>query len=308
MTWQAEDIGVEQLDMVGDDGVRITGLLSYPVDEASGALIIIPPGFERRMHNYGALSYVLVKHGYTTLRFDLRNHLGMSDGEVADFSMGSIASDVALALRHATAHHAAKALYVLAPSLSARGAIRALASEASASGFVGILPVVDLRRSLALLAGDDLLAKWESKEVTDPSRLYRIGKQMVKAASGRDALDENWGGMPQVQTEIAAISCPVSMITAEQDEWVRPEDVSVALSGSSRWPRQCTMIEATSHDVARNLPVMRLLLELVVTRLDTMENLDRQPVVPEFSALIDVVAAERQWANGEYRGLPLNGH
>ena len=304
MTWEPADIEFRRTG-ISDDGTNLVGLLSWPTHGESCGLVVLPPGYERRMHHYAVLSYLFVKHGYTTLRFDLRNHIGYSDGDIVAFTMSSVAADIAAALTYASREHPNLKQYILAPSLAARGAMRTLANREAPAGLVALMPVVDVRHTIAQVAGEDLISKWETGEVTDPSRLFLISKHQIAASFGQDAVEQDWGGVVQAQREMSAIDCPIYAIAAEHDEWVRAEDVQLAFSGENPWPRQCTVMEASSHDIARNIPVLRLMLELALRGVNALEGREEEPELPDFSEFVDVVTTERRWAMDEYRSLPV---
>lgn len=305
MTWEPTDVAFERVTIPADRNTRIAGLLAMPTDRESRGLVVLPPGYERRIHHYAALSYVFVKHGYATLRFDLRNHVGFSDGEVADFTLSSLADDIAAVLQYSQQQDSTEPHYLVAPSLAARAATRALARGATATGLIVLMPVVDMRYTLAQVSGEDLVLKWEMGGETDASRLYLISKNEVKAAFGQDAVEQDWGGVSQAQADIIVIECPIFVVAAEQDEWVKAKDVTVAFSGASDWPRECTIIEATSHDIARNLPVMRLLLKLTVQGVNGLAGIDEIPQIPDFKDLVDVITTERRWAKEQYSSMPI---
>lgn len=302
--WEPTNIAFRR-ELVADQGGEISSLLSWPTDQESRGIVILPPGYERRIHHYAVLSYLFVQHGYTTLRFDLRNHIGHSAGEIADFTMSSVASDIGASIAFASQEYPALSQYVLAPSLAARGAMRALATADEApAGVVALMPVVDVSYTIAQVAGDDLIPKWESGEVTDPTRLYVISKHEVAASFGRDAVEQDWGGVAQAMRDMQAIGCPIYAVAAEEDEWVKTEDVEAAFSQKGAWPRECTVMEASSHDIARNIPVLRLMLELSIKGVNAMAGFDEAPKLPDFSEFVDVVTGERRWAKDEYRSLP----
>jgi acyl transferase len=259
------------------------------------------PGYERQIYHYAALSHVLVAHGYATIRFDLRNHLGLSSGSVEDFSMESMAEDFRLMLDFLSKTGSAERPAVIAPSLSARAAVRALSGSLEATSLIALIPVVDVRYSLARLMGADLLPTVESGEIRDFDRLYLLGRQQVKAAAGREVIDQDWGGIEEARQELAEVNCPVLAIAAENDEWVRTEDVPKVLEGPSSHPRTCKVVETSSHKIGQNLPVMRLILQLAVEELNRVHGGDATVRIPEFEEMASIMAAERDWASGGYR-------
>lgn len=291
--------GANRVLIKAEEGGQIVGVLARP-EGPPRATVVLAPGYEREIYHYSALSQVLVDHGYATLRFDLRNHLGLSDGGVADFGMASIAADIAAALRYAASACEVERCALIAASLSARGAIRALSGDAEASMLLGLIPVVDVRYSLAQMMGEDLLAKWEAGEIAEPAEMYCLGRQQIKAIAGRDILDQEWGGVRQATEEVARIDCPVFAIAAEEDEWVAAADVPRVLEGENSFPRACTMVEVSTHEIGQNFPVMQLILALAVKRLNEVHGFEETPRIPDFQRLAGIMVGERRWARTRY--------
>jgi pimeloyl-ACP methyl ester carboxylesterase len=291
--------GATRISIKPENGGQIVGVLARP-EGPSRATVVLAPGYEREIYHYSALSQVLVDHGYTTLRFDLRNHLGLSDGEVADFGMASITADITTTLRYAASATEVGSCALIAASLSARGAIRALAGDTEASMLLGLIPVVDVRYSLAQMMGEDLLAKWEAGEISKPAELYRLGRQQIKAIAGRDILNQDWGGVTQAAEEMARIDCPVFAVAAEEDQWVAATDVPRVLKGESAFPRACTMVELSTHEIGQNFPVMQLILALAVERLNEVHGFEEAPRIPDFQRLAGIMVGERRWARTGY--------
>jgi pimeloyl-ACP methyl ester carboxylesterase len=284
------------------EGARILALSSHAPGAEQRGVVVLPPGYERRIHHYAVLSDVLVQHGYRTIRFDLTNHVGLSDGEVADFTMSSISADLSAVIAHARAQMGGERLYVVAPSLAARAAFRVLSRDCAADGMVAMLPVVDVRYTITQAAGSDVIGRWQDGDLAQ-ARHTRVSKSDVGPRFPEDAVAEDWGGVDQGKRELAAVPCPVVAIVAERDDWVRTDDVEAAFEGEVRWARRRVVVEASSHDLASNLPVLRLMLELTVNSLDSMSGTSREVRVPDFNEFVELVTRERRWARSSYEEL-----
>lgn len=285
------------------EGARIVALSSHAPGAEQRGVVILPPGYERRIHHYAVLSDVLVRHGYRTIRFDLTNHLGLSDGEVADFTMSSVSTDLNAVIAHARDQmRGGERLYVVAPSLAARAAFRVLSRDGAADGLVALLPVVDVRYTITRAAGSDVIGRWQDGDLAN-ARYTRVSKSDVGPRFPEDAVAEDWGGLDQAKRELAAVACPVVAIVAEHDDWVRTGDVEAAFEDDARWPRRCVVMEASSHDLASNLPVLRLMLELTVSSLDSLSGTSREVRVPDFNEFVELMTRERRWAHGSYEKL-----
>jgi pimeloyl-ACP methyl ester carboxylesterase len=129
--------------MDGEAGRRLATLSMRRRDLEPHALIVLPPGYERRIHHYSVLARAFADNGYEVLRFDLSNHLGLSDGEIAEFTMSSFEQDVRGILGWDRVL-AGLPVVVVASSLSARAATRAILAGAPVAGCVMVLPVADV--------------------------------------------------------------------------------------------------------------------------------------------------------------------
>ena len=264
--------------------------------------VVVPPGYERRIHHDSVLAWSLALNGFASIRLDLTNHVGISDGDVEDMTMTSMAGDVGAVLARARAHAAGAPLLLVAPSLGARAAIRSVASGASVDGAVLLLP--DVERTITAAVGYDPAARWRSGEVTDPEEKHRVVEHEVKYACARDVVDARWGGAAVTAAELARIQAPVLTIAAERDDWVRVEDVEEAMGASSRASRRLAILEASSHDLAHNPPVMRLVLETALAELRAMAGVSAAPaVLPDFQQAIDILSTERAWARSRYADI-----
>ena len=284
------------------EGTCIFALSSHAPGAGQRGVVVLPSGYERRIHHYAVLSDVLVRHGYRTIRFDLTNHVGLSNGSVADLTMSSIATDLSAVIAHARDQMDDERLYVVAPSLAARAAFRTLSRDCAVDGLLALLPVVDVRYTITQAAGTDIIGRWGAGELED-ARYARVSKSDVGRRFPEDALAEDWGGLGQAKRELAAVACPVIAIVAERDDWVRADDVEAALGDEARWSRRCVVMEASSHDLASNLPVLRLMLELTVGSLDSLGGTSRDVQIPEFNEFVELVTRERRWARGGYEEL-----
>jgi len=295
---------VELCHVTSGNGSRITGLLAIPRTTAK-AVIVLPPGYERRMHHYAVLSSYLVRHEFAVLRFDLTNHVGVSGGDICDLTMSSMAHDLGGILDAIPPAVAGLPRAIVAPSLAARAAVRA-ASTRDVAGLVLLLPVVDLMATLTRVLGYDVYDVYRARAATGDDKLVRVVEHDIKVRFVVDAVESGWEGVASTAQEMARIAAPIAAIAAEADDWVEAADVRSALElgGRDGHARQLAVLEATSHDVAHNPPVMRMLVEQILCSLHDALGLPRDPITHfEFDELIRIGSTERGWAKEAYGSL-----
>jgi pimeloyl-ACP methyl ester carboxylesterase len=281
-------------------GQRVATLTAKPSHGDDGSVLVLAPGFGRRMHHLSVFSRILNNLGATTVRFDLTDHVGASDGDVAGLTMSSIQEDVEAVLAALHAERSGAKVILVAQSLAARASIRALGSApGSVKGAILLLPVVEVRDTIRRATGSDLFGAYERGEIS-PDTLIRIAKHEVGTDFGVDAFGGRWLGLETTIQELAAIPIPVFAIGAEHDDWIQVEDFSKVFVQESPG-RRAAILKATSHDLDQNLPAMRLVLSMVVSEVETMLGRPATAIeTPGLDEIMSVFSEERQWARDGY--------
>ena len=176
-------------------GRRILGVTGEGPAGAPRGTVVLVPGYQQRIHHLALLSRSLVRHGYRTVRFDLTNHVGHSEGEVADLSMSSMAHD-AEAVLSGCADRWVGPLFVVATSLGARAVVRALTSGSTGSvtAAVLVLPVVDVEYTINEAVERDVFDEWRSGRHNDPFELGRVIDHDIRYHFVRDAIESGFAG------------------------------------------------------------------------------------------------------------------
>jgi len=285
-------------------GQEVVGVLSVPDDRRWRGVVYLVPGFERQLYHYGPVSESFCRHGFATLRTDLTNHRGASEGEMRHFTLASAADDMISVVTALT--EAGEPVVVVPSSLSARSAVRALSEHPRlASGLVLLLPVVDVDYTVKRASVSQWnLDRWRDGSVTDRHKLVVIVEHEIEANFARAAIEDGWCGIDSVASEIARIKAPVIAICAREDDWVLADHVQQALSAPAGDPRQVVILESTSHQLTKNPIAVRLLIESLVTSIEQIAGLPARPVVHlEFEQVVSTVRRERRWAKSQYHDL-----
>jgi hypothetical protein len=290
------------LSMIDGRGLRIAGLASHPREEPRGSVLIVP-GYEQRIPHFGVLARYLVRHGYSAVRFDLTNHVGASDGDIFDYSLSGMVADIRAVLAEAD-WPAEPPRYLVAPSMAARASARALTASATCDGVVLLVPVVNLRSTWSQALEMDPLGVWERREVTDPRTPCRVLKHDIAYACAQDVLESGLDDLVGTTNDLAQVASPVTAVALERDDWVQIQDVGEALSGESAWPRRVIALDASSHDMTHNPPVMREMMDSILGALAEFGGAPAGPVDHlTFDELVETVTRERHWARSRYADL-----
>lgn len=307
--------GVSRMNLrriVNASGATVVGLHSLavaPVESAgpvrpSLGLVLMPSSYSKQIRHYAILSAYLNRHGFDTFRFDLTNHVGMSDGEIRQFSMSSMVDDIkAVVSAEAGTSSVAAAGYgvsMVAFSLSARAAIRAWAELDRAEQLVLVMPVVNPRATLLEAAGVDVFAQRFLDGVRAGDGVLEVMGYDVGWEFGVDGLASRLADLADTAEDLDAVSAPIATIFGSADEWVVADEVTSVLRLDQFPERTTLLIEGASHDLAHNPPVLRLLTEAMLAVLDpsiaTVEHMS-------FDEAVAVTKQERRWAANGYREL-----
>jgi pimeloyl-ACP methyl ester carboxylesterase len=220
-------IAPQLLCIPSSTGRRIAAVL----ERASGAperpLVVVAPAFEHTIRNSLVIAHYFLQHGFDVLRYDARNHVGRSDGNIEDFTLHSAMTDMVDVVRFARHTLGAQNISLVATSLAGRVAMRAgreLAGELKS--IASIACVLDVRATVAAAAKCDGIGKWLTGRVTDPNESWKVVKNRVKYSFCKSAIEENWHTLESALADAAALGgLPFFDVHGERDPWVSTRDV-----------------------------------------------------------------------------------
>lgn len=283
--------------IVNVSGATVVGLHSL-ADGSSLGLVLMPSSYSKQIRHYAILSAYLNRHGFDTFRFDLTNHVGMSDGEIRQFSMSSMVDDIKGVVSSEAG--AGYGVSMVAFSLSARAAIRAWAELGRGEQLVLVMPVVNPRDTLLKAAGIDVFDQTFLDRLRAGDGVLEVMGYDVGWQFGVDGLASRLADLPDTAEDLDLVSAPIATIFGGADEWVVADEVTSVLRLDQFPERTTVLIEDASHDLAHNPPVLRLLVEAMLQVLD--------PSIAEvghmsFDEAVAVAKQERRWAANGYREL-----
>jgi acyl transferase len=255
--------------------------------------LVVASGFGKRMHHLGAIALYAAHNGFVAHRYDPVNHVGMSHGEMADFTMTDGLDSLRAAVDWASARSAGRPVGVVATSLGARVAYR-LASESDRVAFVvTAVGVVHLRRTLEVVIGRD----WAAVPDAELPEHVEVEKHPIRAQRFvRDAHAAGWYPLDHTMSELARAPQPIVNFLAEEDTWVDASEVRDAFTRGSGGPRALYTLARSKHDFGRNPAVARTFLVRATEAAMTLAGRGEASEVrePAFDALTEQAIFERR--------------
>lgn len=240
--------------------------ISAYIDRADGPrpererFVVMSPKYGETKKNNLQLAYFLAANGFTVLRFDFTCHFGESEGNMLDFTLPAAVEDTLASFDYLERQHGARSATLLASSLSAVTAFRAVQLDPRIDHLVTMVGVVDLVYTLQKVYQDDLIGGFiEGRRY---GVLDILGHEVNMDHFFEVTIRENMHTLEGTRAAMRAARCPVSFFPADNDAWVRIEDVHEVASCASR--ARVYPIEGAMHEVRENQDAAEKTMRLLV--------------------------------------------
>ncbi|HET9627216.1 MAG TPA: hypothetical protein VFP84_37910 [Kofleriaceae bacterium] len=253
--------------------------------------LVVGAGFARRMHHFSPVAMWGAHNGFFVVRYDPVNHVGISDGEMWNFTLSESCESLRAAVDW-TYERTGQAVAVVATSLTARMAYQVAAETDRVARVITAVGVVHVQRTLAKVFGQDYatdpvpLAVFEGKEINGPRFLA-------------DAHEKNWWSLASTIHFLQRARQPITTFIGTEDDWVDPADVNAAFSDAPGGPRRILSLERAPHDLSRDPAVARTFFLLMLEELLAACDVTTKPVDPPFEALMEQSLVERRIQRGD---------
>lgn len=196
---------------------------------SAGHWVVVAPKYGETKKNSLQTAYYLAANGLNVLRFDHTNHVGESGGDKTFFTLADAVGDLQSVLDFLEREQGATSVTVVANSLSARTAIRATALDPRVTSLVCLVGVVNLRHTLAEIYRDDLVAGHQQGRRWGVGDM--LGVEMDYDYFLRSAVHTAMHELAGTRADLERARARVTLFAAENDHWVKLEDVRAAAAG-----------------------------------------------------------------------------
>lgn len=273
MSIESEGAGAGRVREISPERIEMPdgrGLVTWRNEPEGGdrerRVAVVAPGFARRMRHVAGLARALVDNGVTVYRCDYIDHVGLSDGQIWDFTLtGMYDSLRALVANVRDVEGLDTELVVVASSLGARPALRLAARHPDGiAGLVNVVGVVDTRYTLRRVFEDDL-SRYPAEHWGPADYVEFEGKRINALRFRKSWLEDGWLDTAETEREITAVSCPIVNYCGSSDDWVEVAEVKRIYGVGGSGARRVVELPFVEHDLARN-PVAAQTVLREVTR------------------------------------------
>ena len=247
------------------DGAMLRGL-HLTSDRPTQGDVVLTSGFGKSLRHNGFMAAHLARTGLAVWRPDFVDHPGVSDGDMANATLDSARIDIQSLSDDILPQSKARPLILVSSSLSARAAIRAAMVSDRYDMVLLIMPVVDLGSTIAAVTGSDLVGLAQQGRLSKADDIEVLG-HVMKASFVHDAIENGYETRHSSRDELSRVSCPISVIAVENDDWVDLDDLRFAMD-DTKPNRRLHVIAATDHH-AYSFEFMRMVGNILTDEIET---------------------------------------
>jgi pimeloyl-ACP methyl ester carboxylesterase len=236
-----------------EDGRNIKMWVLEDASQQNSPPILICPSFGHRMYHYSYLASNLALNGFKVYRYDPLNHNGLSDGEIANFTMSDGLYSLESVVNKILDETKYSSISIFASSLSARIAYQFASCSESLSILISAVGVVNLRKTLKNVFGEDY-ASGSLEEV--PKSLTFLSHPINAQNFYLDAIENNWFSLDGTFKALGNCTNPIVNFMATDDDWVDNNEVVHAFSNYCLNHTLYELQEST-HEISENPSIGR---------------------------------------------------
>jgi acyl transferase len=250
--------------------------------------VVISSGFGRAMDQMSALATNLVANGAIVYRYDSLDHVGMSDGEMIDFTLSAGLQSLTSVVDWVVKQHSGKGVVLVSTSLTARIAYRLASLTNQISLLVTAVGVVNVRKTLECVIGEDYSTYAED----DLPPTVAFERQEI----GSLGFYRNWFSKEKTLEELKSLDIPISAFIASEDEWIDRGDIEEAINPQLATNRSIYIMESCAHNFGKNLRSTEYFMNSVVELVceHALPKDCRKPIQANFEEILNQSIKERR--------------
>jgi hypothetical protein len=288
-------VKTERLDTHTSQGRRVAIWRSVPDAPSPDApIIVLNAGFARRMRDVGSIALCLVRNGALVYRFDSVDHLGLSDGDILNFTFTGMTESLRAAIDLTRATENRRKVVLAALSLANLAAYQLAAEDSDIVRIMAISGVVNGLRTLKKVTGHDYS---EVRYEDLPERVAVLGYQIDPRPLWTDHRKADCLSFDAAVGQLTRITAAVANCVAASDPWVDIDECEQAFTRGAGGDRMIIRLPYSGHDLGRNPVAITTILQRM-TRLalgtGPLRYAESLPVeLPRFDELLELRIAER---------------
>ena len=240
------------IESFNSKGQRILGYYDHLQSSlpSNSPVVIVSPGYGETKREYIALAYYLAANGFHVVRYDHTNHVGESEGHHVNTSLASMKDDLQAMMAYVSRHWPESRKALVANSLGARVALKAITKETELDLLILLNPIVDVRRTLHAVHQEDLIDHYERKNKKGVTNVLGFNVELDRWLE--DAVQGQYSELETTCQDASLTPIPTIVFSAEHDTWVQHASVKRVAARLGRNLQRWFCIPGGLHRVLEN--------------------------------------------------------
>lgn len=260
------------------------------VPSSIGTVVIIPP-YGRTVHDSFLITANLLVNHFDVVRFDCRNHVGISTGDMENYKMSAIEIDLVDIFSAKLINHS-KPIILVGISLSAPVSWKVASKLSNVSGVVTLVGAVDIISTIEKAGEFSLVPYLDPMQEADYYQEV-LGLRVIGQPFIDDLVLHQYTTVADIKKDISLLSCPVYMISAAEDSWVSLGQVKQVIDLNCN-NRALSILENSDHELGKSAVVAKKAARLIVEYCKKIVGNDSETVVPVLTQIIRASTLESE--------------
>ncbi len=234
----------------------------------SSPLVIISPGFGETKRDYLALAYALASNGFHVLRYDHTDHVGESEGDMAQTTCTGMKQDLLTLLRFAAHTWPTSPIVLVAAGMAGRVALRVVSPQVKVNLLILLGSILDIGATLHAVHGEDVIGAYPKNARLGVINI--LGWNVGATCWLGDVIQGSYSGLRSTIKDAEKITIPTILFAAESDPWVPYPSVQEVQAALGPHLRRTQLLPEPFHRLNHDPQTNRALSRQIVA--DCLEH------------------------------------
>jgi len=254
------------------------------VSQPKANIILLSP-FGENSHSLLLIAWYLWQNNFNVIRFDGVNNVGLSSGNIKNFTLSQVANDLDRTLNELEDEIAT---IVIAFSINAPVAIKSLAADDRIDKVISVVGVVDMTESTeAVIEGS--ISCYKNRDKNSDPLVKVFGHDIDIQTYVDDMLEHGYENASDTLSDIAQCNKPINFIIGDKDEYVSFSTFNRCIEHINE-RSNVKVYPGAGHELNKSLALVRRLATDIVAFSE--DNPNAETIKPNLAEIVKHASIE----------------
>ncbi len=245
------------------------------VEKPIGNVVIMSP-FGKTTHDNFLIAHYFRLNNFNVYRFDPRNHVGLSSGDMEDFSLQQLDQDVIIAFDNFILDKSLPT-FIISISISYPASLKFMSKNSWIKGLISLVPAVHPDDTVTRVIKCDV-KRYRTDEKL-PCYQYGFGCK-IKAKNFIMAIEKaNYSNFEDMIGYAKLVDNPMYILAADKDEYVNLQDVFKLKQAFKNKNSDVLVLNGLTHDIGTKISCAKFAVSLMVKKALFYANYDPEKFI-----------------------------